>query len=331
MHAPRPRDRRPLFGERAFHTWLADRLPAGREGLLPLGDDAASLRPPPGMVAVVSTDALVEGTHFLDDSPPARIGAAASGVSLSDIAAKGATPAGVLLALLLPPQTPARWAQDLVRGAEREAARAGAHVVGGDTKPSPVRAVVSTVVGWGIPGRLPRRSGARAGDLLVTTGTVGRGGRAVESLVQGPRRVALSRLLEVRPRVRAGSALGPLVHAMIDTSDGLADASRLVAAASGVRLVVQESVLPFAPGLRGLPGPRRRTVAFYGGDYELLAAISPARWETARRAVRATGTRLTVIGRVERGHGAYLETRGSLVPMPEAGWQPFHVGFRVLG
>jgi thiamine-monophosphate kinase len=162
--------------ERAFHEWLARTLPAGRSGLLPLGDDAAALRPPPGRVAVVSTDTLVEGTHFLPGSPPERIGAASAGVSLSDLAAKGARPDAILLALVLPVGTHRSWAEAVVRGAERFGARFDAHVVGGDTKPGPVRTVVSTVVGWGDPAHLAPRSGARPGDLLVTTGEVGRGG-----------------------------------------------------------------------------------------------------------------------------------------------------------
>ncbi|MGC2788726.1 MAG: AIR synthase related protein, partial [Thermoplasmata archaeon] len=129
-----PRSSRPIR-EREFHRWLARTLPSGRGGLLPLGDDAAALSPPPGRVAVVSTDTLVEGFHFLPKSPPARVGAAAAGVSFSDLAAKGAVPDAILLALVLPRGSPRSWAEAVVRGAERFGSRFGAHVVGGDTKP----------------------------------------------------------------------------------------------------------------------------------------------------------------------------------------------------
>ena len=115
---PRRRDG-PALEERAFHRWLARRLPSGSSGALPLGDDAAEVELERGEVAVVTTDALVEGTHFVARSPPAAVGRAASAVSLSDVAAKGARPVGVFLAVVAPRGTPQRWAEQLVLGAER--------------------------------------------------------------------------------------------------------------------------------------------------------------------------------------------------------------------
>jgi thiamine-monophosphate kinase len=323
----RTRRRPRAVREREFHRWLARTLPAGRTGLLPLGDDAAALRPPRGRVAVISSDTLVEGTHFISASPPDKVGAAAAGVSLSDIAAKGATPDAILLALVLPVGTDRGWAESVVRGAERLGARYGAHVVGGDTKPGPVRAVISTVLGWGSADRLAPRSAARPGDLLGTTGAVGRGGLAAARLAAGgpPARRALIDLLDVRPRVREGIALAPFAHALIDTSDGLADAAHLLSAASRARFVIAEDRLPLVRGVRSVArsGAGRRAIAFYGGDYELLAALPPNVWRRAERAVRLAGGRLTRIGRVERGRGAWLEVDGVLRPMPAAGWQPF--------
>jgi len=323
----------PRLDEREFHRWLAHFLRGPGRGLLPLGDDAAALRVPPGRVAVLSTDALVEGTHFLRESPPARIGAAAANVSLSDVAAKGARPAALLLDLIVPRGTPRTWAQEVVRGADRAGRREGAPLVGGDTKPGSTRAVVSTVLGWGRPTQLAPRHGARAGDLLVTTGTVGRGGLAAHHLgralpSRARRRTALVELLAVRPRVREGIALAPFAHAMLDTSDGLADASWLLAGASRVAVTVDEDRLPWAPGLRmeATTARRRRTLGFYGGDYELLAAVPPGAVARARAAVRKEGGRLTVIGWVERGHGARLERGGRAVPMPPGGWRPFRTG-----
>ncbi len=315
--------------ERAFHAWLASHLPAGHVGPLPLGDDAAALPAPRGRVAVLSTDALVEGTHFLPESPPRAVGAAASSVTLSDLAAKGARPAALLLAIVLPPGTPARWAAEVVRGAESMATRHGAHIVGGDTKPGPVRTVVSAGLGWGRAGHLAPRSGARPGDVLVHTGWVGRGGVAAALLAHRPaprsRARALGEILDVRPRVAEGLALAPLAHAMLDTSDGLAEASRLLAEASRVRVIVEESALPLAPGLRklGRSAAARRAIALYGGDYELLAALAPREVERARRAVRRSGGTLSRIGSIVRGRGAWLVHDGGPEPMPPAGWRPF--------
>jgi len=313
--------------ERRFHAWLAEALPAGRTGLLPLGDDAAAVRPPPGAVAVLSIDSLVEGTHFRRASPPERVGAAAAAVSLSDLAAKGADPTALLLAIVVPPGTPQAWAEAVTRGAERSARRFGMALVGGDTKPGPVRTVVSSVVGWAREEALAPRSGARIGDLVATTGTVGRGGVAAAHLLRTkrPDRRALVEMLDVRPRVVEGKALARRAHAMLDTSDGLADAARLLAAASRVRVEVDWARLPLATAIRTSTrsSAEQRWRAFYGGDYELLLTLPPRSFPAARRRVRAVGGRLTAIGRVVRGHGAWLQVGGRLRPMPPAGWKPF--------
>jgi len=313
--------------ERRFHTWLARELPAGHAGLLPLGDDAAAIRPPAGTVAVLSIDSLVEGTHFRAASPPYRIGTAAAAVSLSDLAAKGAEPTALLLAIVVPPGTPQRWAEDVTRGAEQMAQRSGMALVGGDTKPGPVRTVVSSVVGWAREGTLAPRSAARPGDLLATTGTVGRGGVAAARLfgTRRPDRRALVEMLDVRPRVREGRALCRWAHAMLDTSDGLAEAARLLADASHVRVEVDWDRLPLAPPLRdpALRPAERRRRAFYGGDYELLLALAPRSLPAARAAVRRAGGRLSPIGRVGRGRGAWLTVGSRIRPMPPAGWRPF--------
>jgi thiamine-monophosphate kinase len=330
--------RRPTSGalpldEQAFHDWLARALPAGSEGLLPLGDDAAALVPPRGYVAVLTTDALIEGTHFLRGSPPELVGRAAAAVSLSDAAAKGSRPAGLLLALLAPVGTPRRWAQSVVLGADRMGRRFGAPLIGGDTKPSPTRSVVSTVIGWGRPGRLSPRGAARPGDVIVTTGTVGRGGLAAyrwATAGRSPagRRRALRALLDVRPRVLEGWALGRWAHAMLDTSDGIADSSRLLARASRVRVVIAEERIPLEPALRRLSAAARARALVYGGDYELLAALPPSAVPRASAAVRALGGRLREVGWVERGSGSWLQHgsgrgRAEREAMPAGGWRPF--------
>lgn len=329
-------DRGTPVRERAFHAWAARHLAAGRSGLLPLGDDAAALAPPSGAVAVLTTDALVEGTHFLPRSPPGRIGEAATGVSLSDLAAKGARPVAVLLALIVPPGTPLAWPRAVVEGAETAARRFGSRVVGGDTKAGPVRTVVSCALGWGDPRHLAPRRRARVGDVLVTTGSVGRGGLAASALDgrRPPTRAGLVALLDVRPRVREGMALARFAHAMLDTSDGLAESARLLASASRVRVVVEEDRLPWAPGLarRGISRADRRALAFFGGDYELLAAVAPDDLVRAERAVARSGGRLTPVGSVARGRGAWLVADGRVGPMPAPGWDPFRAGgFRTGG
>ncbi len=324
----RRRQRRPRhrLDERAFHRWLREVLPAGRTGSLPLGDDAAALRPPRGQVALVSTDALVEGSHFLRSSSPRAVGRAAAAVSLSDAASKGASPAGILLDIMVPPGTPEHWLRSVVLGAEAMAAEFGAHLVGGDTKASPVRAVVSTVIAWGDPRGLAPRSGARPGDLLVVTGRVGRGGLAWKRYRSGARRIppaVLRSLLDIHPRVREGRYLARFAHAMLDTSDGLADAAWLLSESSGVRVLLEGERIPWARGLAKSTlrqDADRLATGFYGGDYELLAAISSRAWARARK---TPGTRVTLVGRVVRGEGAFLVSSAGPRLLAPAGWQPF--------
>ena len=321
--AARPRAAR--LNERAFHRWLQRHLPAGRRGPLPLGDDAAALPLAGRKVLLLSSDALIEGTHFLPRTPPRALGEAAANVNLSDIAAKGGTPLALLLDLLIRPTTPLAWGVAVVEGAEAVAARWGAHVVGGDTKPSRTPAVVVTVIGLGERGHLAPRSRARPGDLLVVTGPVGRGGAAAIPLRRGRLTAEEIRsLVDVHPRVREGPVLARFAHAMIDTSDGLADAAHLLAEASQVQVTIDAGAIPITPRLRGrLRGAKSELkAAFYGGDYELLAALSPGSLASARRRLATFGCPLTVVGRVAKGRGARLDIGGRVRPLPRAGWRP---------
>lgn len=325
---PRPRRTRPLpFSERAFHEWARRRLPAGRAATLPLGDDTAAIPLGEGRVALLTTDALVEGIHFPADAPPAAVGEAVAAASLSDIAAKGGQPLALLVDLLIPANTPPRWAQQVTLGAERAMARFGAHLVGGDTKPAPRRSVVGTVLGIAPAGRLVPRSAGRPGDVLAVTGAVGRGGWA--SLHWGERHRARGReaaeLVRIRPRVREGQRLARRAHAMLDTSDGLAEAAHLLAAASHLKVILESTRLPLHPGLvRERPSETRKpSLAFFGGDYELLAALPASAVGAARRALLPLGCPFTVVGRLERGRGAWIDDGRRRRRLPRAGWQPF--------
>lgn len=314
--------------ERAFHAWLRARLPSARTGPLPLGEDVAAIPLGRGRFALLTTDALSEGTHFRRDSPPEAVGAAAIAASLSDLASKGATPTVALLDLLVPAGTPQRWLEQVTRGAQRCSARFGATIVGGDTKPAAGRSVVGTMVGLSQGRHLPGRRHARAGDAIVTTGVVGRGGVAADALARPRATLAeLKALLAIEPRVAEGRVLAPRVRAMTDSSDGLAEAARLISAASQTRLELTEAALPWAPGLlrRARTDAERRRIAFYGGDYELVATLAPRNVASARRAVARVGGQLTAIGRVTNGRGAWLVPRegGRPLPLAAAGWDPF--------
>ena len=231
--------------------------------------------PPAGSPSGRSTP-WSRGPIFPPPLPPRWIGRAATGVSLSDLAAKGAAPDGLVIALQLPPGTPDAWARAVLLGAEAAAGRFGARVVGGDTKASPTRAVVSSALGWARPDRLAPRTAARPGERVVVTGVVGRGGVAARRFYQNPRDPRAHRaLLDVRPRVAEGRILGRYASAMLDTSDGLAEAARLLASASRVGLLLDEAKIPWACGLGTASRLDRLRWGTFGGDYELLATLPP--------------------------------------------------------
>ena len=311
--------------ERSFHRWLARSLP-GRRGLWgPLGDDTATFPLGGGRELHATSDVLVQGTHFLPGSSPSRLGRAAAAVNLSDLAAKGAVPVGLLIDLLVPPGTPERWARGVIRAADTCGRAYGAPVVGGDTKPSPVPAVAGVALGLAPAGRGVPRSGAHAGDLIVVSGPVGGGGVAAERLDRDRHSTtAHNAVLEIQPRVTEGLEMARHAHAMTDSSDGLAEAVRLLSKASGLRGVVEEVRIPWAVALRAKPPEERRRIGFFGGDYELVAAVPAGRMGPARQSLRRLRTRWTVVGRFERGSGSVLvDLQGRIRALPPAGWKPF--------
>ncbi len=277
---------------------------------------------------LVTTDAVVEGRHFPPEAPARRVGSFAAEVNLSDLAAKGGVPAGMLVALLLPPSTPVAWVDGVLQGMEDALAPHSAHLLGGDTKGSRQRAIVPTALGFGSPGKLMPRTGARPGDVLAVTGTVGRGGAATLAFRHGllPRTRAIEALLDVRARLREGQVLRSRAHAALDISDGLAASAHLLARASRVRILLDAEGIPWDPSVASVASRLRRDpwqVAFTGGDYELLVALSRGDLEAAQEEVRRVGGSLTRVGTVERGRGVLLVRKGRALRLPSLGWDAF--------
>ncbi len=279
------------------------------------GDDAA-VTVPHGATAT-SVDATVEGVHFdLATAPPRAVGAKAMAAALSDLAAMGAEPGEAYVIVGIPEGLAEEDLLEVGAGLVGVAGEQGVAIVGGDITRAPVLWLGLTVVGHaGAAEELVSRAGARPGDALVVTGTLGGAAAGLLLLSEPGLRDDLEpdvaaelvrRQLEPEPRLGAGRALATAgVTAMIDVSDGLgADADHL-AAASGVRVEIELDRLPLEPGLAALA--ERASVeaielaASGGEDYELVATIPPEGLEAASRAVSATGTRLTQVGEVLRG------------------------------
>ena len=255
------------------------------------GDDCALLAPSPGMELAVTTDMLVEGTHFLAGTDAEALGWKTLAVNLSDLAAMGATPRWVLLAGSLPTADEG-WIAAFARGFFACAQAFGVDVVGGDTTRGP-RNFCVTAMGEVAAGRALTRSGARAGDDLWVSGWPGLAALGLADL-QG--RVALPAVLRAtcidalqrpQPRVALGRALMDLAHAAIDVSDGLLADLKHILERSGLAAEIDLAGLPALPaGVE--PGLAQRAQLAGGDDYELVFAAPP----DARTALQALGMRL---------------------------------------
>jgi thiamine-monophosphate kinase len=271
---------------------------ARRDVLLGVGDDCALLRVPKEFDLAVSIDTLTAGVHFLPDADPEGIGHKALAVGLSDLAAMGAEPAWATLALTLP-AADRRWVSAFCRGFARLAKGHRVQLVGGDTTRGPLSVTVQ-VHGLVPGGTAVRRLGARPGDRIWVTGTLGDAGLALRHLGAGePASTYLrERLDRPLPRVAAGLSLRGLASAMIDVSDGLAADLGHILEASGVGAEVELPGIPLSPEVAGhLDKTADWTLPLASGDdYELCFTVPPDRCAAAEALTERSGCRLTVIG-----------------------------------
>jgi thiamine-monophosphate kinase len=288
-------------------------------------DDAAVLSI--GNATLVLThDQLVEGIHYLPSDPPEDVAWKLVAVNLSDLAAKGARPVGVLLGYTLGEEA---WDAAFVDGLGAALAAFRTALLGGDTvagPPGAPRTLGMTAVGEA-KGPVPSRAGARPGDRLWVSGTIGDAGAGLAILrgeIEGADAL-VRRYRRPEPRLAAGEALAPLVSAMMDVSDGLLiDASR-IAAASGVRLAVALDSVPLSEALLACRGDSREArldAATAGDDYELLFAAAPEREAAILALADLLGLPLARIGAVEAGNGLVLSHSGDPVALPSRlGWE----------
>ncbi|MFW2456722.1 thiamine-phosphate kinase, partial [Methyloversatilis discipulorum] len=276
------------------------------------GDDCALIRPSPGHELAITSDMLVAGTHFLPDTDPRRLGWKALAVNLSDVAAMGAVPRWVTLALSLP-QVDHDWLAAFAAGFFDCADTFGVDLIGGDTTRGPLNLCV-TAFGEIAAGRAIRRGGARAGDGIWISGQPGRAALGLADLL-GKVRLhgsahdeCIAALEQPQPRVALGAALQGLATAMIDVSDGLLADLGHIARASGLGAVVDDAALPWAAlHAACTDGAAARDALLAGGDdYELLFCAPPEADDALAALSARLALPLTRIGAMQSGDGVRL-------------------------
>ena len=300
--------------------------PLAGEGALDLLDDAAVMTPPPGRQLVLTADAMVAGVHFLPDDPPDTVGAKLLRVSLSDLAAMAATPLAYLLTVSAPRETPEHWFQGFAAGLARDQARFGIGLLGGDTTstPGPV-SLTLTAIGHVAPGQALRRTGARSGDEVWVTGTIGDGALGLAALrgqVPDPTGWLAGRYRLPQPRL--GLALHGIASAGMDVSDGLVQDLGHLCRLAGLGAQVEARLVPLSPPV-AQAGPAWRLACLTGGDdYELLLAVPPANAAALRDVAARAGIPVTRIGCFTPGNQvAVIGEDGQQLPVSQPGWSHF--------
>jgi len=288
---------------------------------LGIGDDCAVLDLPRGSQALVTTDFSLEGIHFRREwHPPDSVGHRCLARGLSDIAAMGGTPHAAFLSLAVPADLPQRWVDGFIAGLLKLAKQYSVTLAGGDTAQSPDGILADIVVLGSVPkGKAILRSGARPGDILYVTGTLGLSVAALAELRRGKKLQPAKhpRHFYPDPRIAVGQYLREkkLATAMIDTSDGLSTDLRHICDESKVGALVDQTLLPVTSGR-----DRFRDALHGGEDYELLFTASP------RHSIpdEITGVPITRIGRITKSrHIKLTQPDGSTLPLSPQGWQHF--------
>ncbi len=300
-----------------------------RHAVMGGGDDCALLQPAPGMQWAVSTDALVEGRHFLSTVPPEALGHKALAVNLSDLAACGARPVAFTLSLTLP-----RVDEEFLHGFSRGLyALADAHdieLVGGDTTAGPLNISI-TVMGEVPPGQALRRGGGSAGDDIWVSGRLGDARLALEAFrgnapLRGEAFEAVRRAMErPTPRVELGLALRGIASAAIDLSDGLSGDLGHVLRASGTGATLRLADIPHGEHVAACTEAQRRTCLLGGGDdYELLFCAPPGERARVREVAARAGVAVTCIGALDARAGLrVVDAHGEPVAVAERAFDHF--------
>ena len=317
--------RAPRMGEFEFIAKLLRPLAAGFPGAFELGDDTARLAVPAGEELVVKTDAVVCGVHFLPPHDPGLVARKALRVNLSDLAAAGARPVAYQLALVLPDAIDDAWLEAFCAGLAADQHTYGIALCGGDTTSTPGALTIAiTAFGAAPAGTTPGRGGARPGDRVLVSGTIGDG--ALGLLANTGRLPEASaahhaflddRYLLPQPRLALGQQVRDVASACMDVSDGLVGDLGHICQRSAVRAVIDADKVPLSAAAAAVLARRPallETVLTGGDDYELLFTVPPD------RPLPATDVAVTEIGVIESGNGVVVERQGQPLPLSRASY-----------
>ncbi|GLR66288.1 thiamine-monophosphate kinase [Acidocella aquatica] len=297
---------------------------AGEEGR-GLTDDAAVLAPPPGRELVLTVDQMLEDVHFLPGDDPALIARKLLRRNLSDLAAMGAVPLGYLLTIALPDGVGEDWLAGFSQGLARDQKIFNIKLFGGDSSSSRGKISLSaTLIGHVAPGAALSRNGARAGDGIWVSGTIGDAALGLQARLgrlADPSGFLTARSLLPEPRV--GLALAGVVSAAIDVSDGLVQDLGHMCKGAGLSAVIRAGLVPVSAAAAAASGEAALETRLTGGDdYELLLAVPPGQGEALKAA--CGDLPVTKIGMFQAGAGVHvLNDAGAMMQFTRPGWRHF--------
>ena len=306
-------------------------------GALGLSDDAAFIKPPPGCDLVLKTDAIVGGVHFFPEDAAQAVASKALRVNLSDLAAKGARPLGFLLSLAIPKDIKEYWLSGFAEGLRGDAVLFGCPLFGGDTDRTPGPVTVSIAMFGSVPeGTMVRRAGAKPGDRVFVTGTIGdaalgvvlRGGKAKTwKLNDAQRQHLMSRYLLPQPRNALAEAIRNHASAAMDISDGLAGDFGKLCRASSVAADIDVANVPVSDAAKAVvagDAAALELVLTGGDDYEIVCTVPSEKSESFRAAAKTAGVAVTEIGEIKKGEGArFIDLAGKPLAFKRASFSHF--------
>jgi len=312
---------------------------ASHPGALGLGDDAAFITPPAGHDLVLKTDAIVGGVHFFADDAPHTVASKALRVNLSDLAAKGAKPLGFLMSLALAREIDETWLADFAEGLRGDAVLYACPLFGGDTVRTPGPIMVSVAMFGSVPeGAMVRRAGARVGDRVFVSGSIGDAalGLALRrkqdvgkdwKLNDAQRQQLIARYLLPQPRNALAEAVRVHASAAMDVSDGLAGDFAKLCRASKVGATITAAKVPHSQAALAVlaADPAMREIALSGGDdYEIVCCVAPAKADAFRAAAKAVNVAVAEIGEIAAGEGVrFLGEDGAPLAFKHASFSHF--------